>query len=330
MADLVELRDLFHIEYGNQFDRNKLMEDRHGVNFVSRSSSNLGVDAKVRLIEGAPPYEAGLITATLGGTYLLSTFVQPETFYTGQNIKVLRPIAPMSFNEKIYYCVAIARNRFRYTSHGREANKTFDRILVPPYSAVPAWVSENSSYDDMLGKVESLASAPPGHSPLKLAGIGSQRAKISDLFDVIYGHNLELNALDRLAPEINFVSRTSENNGVSAKVKLIPGLKPTEAGVLTVAGGGSVLETFVQPEPFYSGRDLYFLRPKVPMTLEQKLFFCMCIRSNRYRYNFGRQANKTLRDIEIPDVTAIPEWIGQAYGEILGSWPDVPQAKALI
>lgn len=132
---------------------------------------------------------------------------------------------------------------------------------------------------------------------------------VSDIFDVHYGVNLALNAMTIEANGINFVSRTSVNNGVSTKVRLIEGIEPIEAGVLTVAGGGSVLETFLQAEPFYSGRDLYFLRPKCKMTRKQKLFFCMCIRANKFRYNYGRQANKTLRNLQIPSLDEIPEWV---------------------
>jgi len=144
--------------------------------------------------------------------------------------------------------------------------------------------------------------------------------KISDLFDVCYGVNLELNVMEIDPNGINFVSRTANNNGVSAKVKLVDGLEPIEAGVLSVAGGGSVLETFLQPEPFYSGRDLYFLRPKLEMSVEQKLFFCMCIKANKFRYNYGRQANKTLRDLLIPDITEVPKWVDSAFKEILNNW----------
>lgn len=143
---------------------------------------------------------------------------------------------------------------------------------------------------------------------------------VSTLFDVKYGVNLELNSLVIDPNGINFVSRTANNNGVSARVKLVEGLEPIEAGVLTVAGGGSVLETFVQTSPFYSGRDLYFLRPKLEMTLEQKLFFCMCIRANKFRYNYGRQANKTLKELLIPDISEIPNWIGGVYNGILSDW----------
>jgi hypothetical protein len=144
--------------------------------------------------------------------------------------------------------------------------------------------------------------------------------KVSDLFDVIYGSNLELNALEPDADGVNFVSRTAQNNGVSAKVKYVSGEEPIEAGVLTVAGGGSVAETFLQSEPFYSGRDLFYLRPRVPMSVEQKLFFCMCIRANKFRFNYGRQANKTLRELLIPDITEVPHWADSAFKGVLAKW----------
>lgn len=133
--------------------------------------------------------------------------------------------------------------------------------------------------------------------------------KVSDLFDVKYGVNLELNAL-RLDPNgINFVSRTAKNNGVAARVELISGVIPLPAGTITVAGGGSVMESFLQPEPYYSGRDLYSLTAKLSMSDAQKLYYCLCLRANRYRYNYGRQANRTLSDILLPSPENIPGWI---------------------
>jgi len=135
--------------------------------------------------------------------------------------------------------------------------------------------------------------------------------KVKDLFSVKYGVNLELMTLETVPVNdrdgINFVARTSENNGVVAKVRKIEDLEPQPAGILTCAGGGSVLSTFVQIEPFYSGRDLYILTPKNEMTLQEKLYYCMCIKANAYRFSFGRQANKTLKDIELPDI--VPIWV---------------------
>ncbi|WP_349026791.1 restriction endonuclease subunit S [Methyloglobulus sp.] len=136
--------------------------------------------------------------------------------------------------------------------------------------------------------------------------------RIDDLFDVSYGHSLELNRLTQDVVGINFVSRTAKNNGVSAKVLKVLDIEPLEAGLITVAYGGSVLETFLQPQSFYTGFHIGILKPNVNLTNSEKLYYCACIRANKYRYNYGRQANRTLKDILIPDISEIPAWINQA------------------
>ena len=127
--------------------------------------------------------------------------------------------------------------------------------------------------------------------------------KVSDLFDVKYGVNLELNACDECdrntENSVNFVARTAENNGVSSRVVIIDGVTPQKAGLISVAGGGSVLSTFLQSEPFYSGRDLYTLEAKDGISDEAKIFVITVIEQNKYRYSYGRQANKTLPVLEL-------------------------------
>ena len=58
---------------------------------------------------------------------------------------------------------------------------------------------------------------------------------VRDLFDIRYGVNLELSALEQNPHGINFVSRISKNNGVSAKVSLIPEIVPIPAGTISLA-----------------------------------------------------------------------------------------------
>lgn len=145
--------------------------------------------------------------------------------------------------------------------------------------------------------------------------------KVSDLFHVKYGRNLELNALEIDFNGINFVSRTEKNNGVSAKVKPVPGIEPIPGNTLSVACGGSVMETFLQSSPYYSGRDLYYLTPKIKMSHEILLYYAMCLRGNKYKFSYGRQANVSLPDLLIPDIHSIPDYVTSAsiktYGEEL-------------
>lgn len=135
--------------------------------------------------------------------------------------------------------------------------------------------------------------------------------KVSDLFEVRYGVNLELVHLEECTKDtensINFVSRTDKNNGISAYVQQISGIEPNPANTISVAGGWSVLATFFQQEKYYSGRDIYILIPKRNFSEIEMIFYCYVIRKNKYRYNYGRQANKTLKDILIPEELPV-EW----------------------
>jgi hypothetical protein len=91
--------------------------------------------------------------------------------------------------------------------------------------------------------------------------------KVCEIFDVQYGVNLELNACVKVSQGgINFVSRTAKNNGIAAKVAPIPNIYLIPTGTISVAGGGSVMESFLQTDPYYSGRDLYYLTAKTPLT----------------------------------------------------------------
>lgn len=136
-----------------------------------------------------------------------------------------------------------------------------------------------------------------------------QLVKLSELFDAKYGVNLELFSLEENNKRSNefvpFISRTENNNGVSAFVKIDQNLKPILKNTLTVAVSGSVLSTFLQPYEYYSGRDLYYLVPKKQMTERELIYYSICIKKNKYKYSYGRQANKTLKDLLIP--TKVPE-----------------------
>lgn len=140
---------------------------------------------------------------------------------------------------------------------------------------------------------------------------------LSTLFSVTYGVNLELNRMTVNANGIPFVGRSDRNNGVTARVASCLGVIPNPSGTLSVAGGGSVLATFLQLEPYYSGRDLFYLTALDPMTDSQKLYYCACIRSNRYRYSYGRQANKTLKELLIPALDDVPEWVNGGLERVL-------------
>jgi hypothetical protein len=146
--------------------------------------------------------------------------------------------------------------------------------------------------------------------------------RLDSVFNLRYGQSLELNALEKVAaPEgVNFVSRAMRNNGVTARVLTAAALGAP--GEITVAlGGNGVLSSFVQPEPFVCGRDVMILSPKDEnMSTGVRLWWCLVLWENRWRYSYGRQANRTLGSLMVPD--KIPSW-ASGRSEIKVLQPDL-------
>lgn len=300
---LVPLDSIFEIEYGNQLDSNKMSPDRNGINFVSRSSKNLGVKEKVRAIETIIPYNAGLITVTLGGTYLLSAFVQPSPFYTAQNIKVLRPKTGMSFNEKVFYCSCIRTNRFKYSSHGREANKSLNSLLVPDISEIPNWVHKADFAKAILSDEHTYPSVPSSKKNL------GELVELESIFDVFNGISSSglVKYEKRLGPEFIPFIRPSKSQLTS----FIEWVKKTDIEekyifpkhtlYVSTNGQGSHTYAYVSSIEFVPNSDVSVLIPKNNLTLQEKLFYAHAISINRRLFSYGRKPKgEKLKTLKIP------------------------------
>jgi hypothetical protein len=280
----VPLNQLFHVEYGNKFDLNKmelLSKSAGGINFVNRSSQNCGVSATVTPIHGTAPYSAGNITVSLGGSKLLSSFVQLEKFYTGQNVAFLRAKEEMSFAEKLYVCLCIRHNRFRYSAFGREANRTLRTLPIPDRSEFPGWLK-----DCDVSQLEEEYAKPQTSAPITLNPKSWKWFALSQLFDIRKGKRL---TKAEMKPGYTpFISATDSNNGVRQRVSAPP-MHP--ANVITVSYNGSVAEAFYQPEPFLASDDVNVFYPQFALDAVIAIFICTIIRREKYRFNYGRKWN---------------------------------------
>ena len=126
---------LFQIDMGTKLDKVKMKDNHPTVNFVGRANANNGITTRVDKIDGIDPYPAGYMTLSLGGEYLGSCFIQPEQFYTSQNVIVLIPNNMMTDNIKRFLATVIFReSRLRYKAFIDELNrhiKTDFEILLP-------------------------------------------------------------------------------------------------------------------------------------------------------------------------------------------------------
>lgn len=125
--------------------------------------------------------------------------------------------------------------------------------------------------------------------------------KINEIFKITYPKTLIYSEMIPDEEGINFVSSQDKNNGIVGRVKIENGIKIYPAGCITVPLKGSVLMAHLQPKPCYVAHQIAVLEPfDTSMSYIEKLYYVTCIRNNSFKYNYGRQADKTLGDIEIP------------------------------
>ena len=318
---MVPINTIFDIKYGNQFDFSKMFVSKgpDSINFIGRGSTDNGFVDTVELIEGIEPFEPGLITVTMGGSYLLASFVQPKPFYTGQNVKVLTPKIPMSLGEKLFYCASVQHNRFRYHSHSREANSTFDDLLVPSRDEVPDYC-KNLIIDEVnTSSIDNIF--------IGLYTSNWEQFRFDDIFIIkkgFYNKKPELN----LSGNIPFIGATSSNNGITGMCDLDTIERTSKTGddknaplseklfdgnCITVSNNGSVGFAFYQAKPFTCSHDVN------PLYLKDKnlnpfiaLFLCAVIEHERYRWAYGRKwrpVRMPSSKISLPvDANKNPDW----------------------
>ena len=274
---LVELNKIFDVKYGNKFDANKMEFVENGeINFISRESNNNGCVGKVKKYDNVEPYAAGLITVSLGGSFLLSSFLQPIKFYTAQNVAVLIPRKKMSINEKIFYCKCISMNRPKYSAFGREANRTLKKLEVP--NNPPAWI-ENINYDF------SNICEPASKTKIRLDDRKWKYFIYQELFAIERGNGARKSDVTDEG-KTRFITSTDSNNGFIGKVNKVP---CHNGSVITVARNGSIAQTFYQSEPFCSTEDIHVFNPQFKLNPYIAMFLIPLIKKEGHKYSYGRK-----------------------------------------
>ena len=104
-----------------------------------------------------------------------------------------------------------------------------------------------------------------------------------DLFHIDSGNKFDKSKMTTFDPTVNFVGRSSKNNGVTACVDFIDSISPYPAGDMTIALGGEYIGScFIQRQPFYTSQNVAVLSEINPMSENVKLFIANMSRNNRF------------------------------------------------
>lgn len=134
--------------------------------------------------------------------------------------------------------------------------------------------------------------------------------RVGELFpNIIKPTVLHTRQVVESAEGIPYVVRTKFNNGIKCRVQPVAGVTPSPAGV--ISWGAENATFFYQPEPFLSGRDIYYIDTHEFNPLAC-MFLASCLQTvvHKYPYNFGLFPNLLKEEkIKLPIITdGTPDW----------------------
>ena len=242
------------------------------------------------------------MTVSLGGSFLLSSFLQPKKFYTAQNVAVLVPKILMTDAEKIYYCKCISMNRFKYSAFGREANKSLKHLKIP--NCVPEWVLE---YNNTI-EIKSTLNKSVNNLDCSLGDRNWKWFELHKLFKIERGESEYKYTFNKgIYP---YISATSDNNGVSYWCDKFN----SEGNKITLSYDGSVGEAFFQHNHFFASEKIAVLDLlNHPLNVYIAFFMIPIIRLEKFRYNYGIkwavESRMKQTKIKLPiDNSGEPDW----------------------
>ena len=300
---MIEIQELFNVEYPSTLVFNQQVEDESGVPFVSSKGKNNGIAGRVRRNPNAKLYPKGSITVPLKGT-VLSAFLQAEDFHCAHQTAVLccKEKYDMSESQKLFYVLCIRKNTFRY-NYGRQADNTLKRLLVPKFEDIPGFIDsvDFNDFDDTTVHSISGLDIDVNNQPWKWF-------RLEELFDIKKGRRLTKAKMTK--GKTPFVGAINSNNGYREYIGQTP---IHSGGTISVNYNGSVAEAFYQPVPYWASDDCNVLYPLFKMTPFTGIFICTLIRQEKYRFNYGRKWHmnrmKTAA-IRLPvEANGNPDWL---------------------
>lgn len=135
------------------------------------------------------------------------------------------------------------------------------------------------------------------------------------MFYIDMGNKFDKSKMDTTKNDINFIGRTSINNGINATCGVFRNVQPYKSGLLTLALGGSVGSCFIQKRPFYTSQNVIVLIPKDNISDYAKHYVaCIIQKESELHYQaFVKELNAHIKTDFIIPLPATkndePDWI---------------------
>ena len=262
---LARIGDYFNTYTGGDLIIGKVQEGEIPV--VSHSASSNGVKIYSDVIEGRKLFNCHrAISLADRGTFFAA--VQKKDFYIGTRVKAIEFKDGEHSDNVLQFIVTVINNeKFRFC-YGRNCTNGLDDLCIKlpmlengdlDYTFMESYISSldknaldipdyfmNEGYDKACWYLDNINQEDfekkyAGKALREKVNLNISKWKpfhLYELFQIDSGNRFDKSKMSIGAPSVNFVGRSSENNGVTAYVDEIETVPPYQKGCLTIALGG--------------------------------------------------------------------------------------------
>ena len=212
-------------------------------------------------------------------------FYQAESYFTGNKVKVMSAKEHIMTEKIAMFLIACMNKAFSNFMWGSSYDTKLLQDVKLSLPVKTVYKPDFSLLSEIIGG---------GISMNDIDTSSWKEFRLVDIAELNNGNKMDKNKMSYINPTINFVSRTSFNNGISDVVDKIDLIKPYPAGCITLAFGGSVGSCFLQEKPFYTGQNVGVISFPDDVTREAKLFIVSALekKCKSSFHAFGNEINK--------------------------------------
>lgn len=292
--------DVFDIQATSSgIDKKKLFGGVGNVPYLTRTDNNNGIDGFVELQEASSLDEGNVITI---GLDTQTVFYQEYSFYTGQNIQVVRHKKLNKYNALfIIRAIRILVQKFSWGSYGATLTRLRRGKLFLPIQSdgTPDWAFMETYVrqveDELLSEVRPKLEAQLLEDIIVLGALEDRewkKFKIGDLFCVRIGKSLDGNKVNRVG-QVAYITRKESDNGLDGFIDEDGSMLTDAYPVITI--GNETAQPFVQVYPFFTGTKVNILIPKesIARDLYTLQFIAVSLAQHKGKYSYSYTVNSS-------------------------------------
>lgn len=286
--------DIFLLESTSSgIDGNKLSNEQGNIPYLTRTDLNNGYKSFVG--QQAEKYKRDNGNCITIGLDTQTAFYQPHSFYTGQNVQVLKNDKLNKYNAKFF--IPLLHNAMvslNWGGNGATLGRLKKKKIVvpitddgqPDYAFMEQYIRERE--DKLKQKYIDFVNAEFETPPIPLAEKTWGVFYLKDLFGIIQ-RGKRLVREHQQAGKMPYVSSTAMNNGIDGFISTERTTREF-SNCLTIANSGSVGSSFYQPSKFIASDHITHLKND-SYTMYVYLFIATMTKRMSEKYNFNREIN---------------------------------------